>query len=189
MSAHSMPKPKALFLDRDGVVNVDHGYVSKPQDFEFIDGVFSACQRFQQAGYKIVIVTNQSGIGRGYYSEADFNQLTEWMVQAFKSHQVDISAVYFCPHHPTNAKPEYLQECDCRKPEPGMLLQAIAEFGIDPNSSIMVGDKSSDMLAAASAGIGNKYLVKSGQCFAKQVEKLADGVFDDLASVAESLLS
>ena len=188
MSLQTVTKAKALFLDRDGVVNVDHGYVSQPQDFEFIPGVFSACQRFQQAGYKIVIVTNQSGIGRGYYSETDFNQLTKWMIQEFKSHHVDISAVYFCPHHPTNAAPEYLQECDCRKPKPGMLLQAISQLGIDPNSSIMIGDKSSDMLAATSAGVGCKYLVKSGQRFTEQVEQLADGVFDDLASAAKSLL-
>ena len=109
---------KALFLDRDGVVNVDHGYVSKPEQFEFIDGVFEATKWFQQQGFEIVIVTNQSGIGRGYYDEKTFNELTRWMKGEFAKHEVQIADVQFCPHHPTNAQPEYLKACDCRKPEP-----------------------------------------------------------------------
>jgi len=180
---------KTLFLDRDGVVNVDHGYVSQPKDFEFIDGVFSACKQFQDAGYKIVIITNQSGIGRGYYSEQDFAELTTWMVEQFKKYGVDILAVYYCPHHPVKANAPYLQECDCRKPQPGMLLQAINEHKLSPNSSIMIGDKASDMQAASAAGIQHKYLVSSGQSFSSETEKLADKVFADLPAAASALLS
>lgn len=174
---------KALFLDRDGVVNVDHGYVSKPEQFEFIDGVFEATKWFQQQGYEIVIVTNQSGIGRGYYDEKTFNELTRWMKGEFAKHEVHIADVQFCPHHPTNAQPEYLKACDCRKPEPGMLLTAAKKLNIDMTKSIMIGDKGSDMKAARSASVQFKYLVESGQTFSDQDKELADGVFPNLHSV------
>ena len=93
------PVVKAAFLDRDGVINVDHGYVSTTDQFEFIDGVFAACRHLQQQGYLLIVVTNQSGIGRGYYSEAQFWQLTDWMKQQFAANSVDITDVFFCPHH------------------------------------------------------------------------------------------
>lgn len=179
---------KTLFLDRDGVVNVDHGYVSKPKDFEFIDGVFSACKQFQDAGFQIVIVTNQSGIGRGYYSEQDFHALTKWMVAEFKNNGVDILAVYYCPHHPVKANAPYLKQCDCRKPKPGMLLKAINEHSLNPDLSIMIGDKASDMQAAIGAGVKHKYLVNSGQAFSSETEQLADKVFQDLPAAAKSIL-
>ena len=102
-----MPKTemqKAVFLDRDGVINLDHGYVYQPEQFEFIDGVFEACRHFQSQGYLLIIVTNQSGIGRGFYSEASFASLTRWMQQTFVQHGVDVAGVYYCPHHPTQAK-------------------------------------------------------------------------------------
>lgn len=171
---------KALFLDRDGVVNVDHGYVFKNEEFEFIDGVFSTCKAFYEAGYKIIIVTNQSGIGRGYYSEADFLALTEWMKAQFSAHNVQVTDVYFCPHHPKNALPAYLTNCDCRKPAPGMLLQGIQEHHIDPTRSIMVGDKLGDMQAAISANIRTKVLVRSGQTFDDKAVKSADYVCDSI---------
>lgn len=173
-------KQKALFLDRDGVVNVDHGYVHESANFEFIDGVFSTCKVFFDAGYKIIIVTNQSGIGRGYYSEDDFLLLTEWMKEQFRSHQVNISDVYFCPHHPNKALPAYLKQCDCRKPAPGMLLEGINAHNIDPQKSIMVGDKLSDMQAARRAGIAVKVLVQSGQTLDDDAKQYADLVIDSI---------
>jgi D-glycero-D-manno-heptose 1,7-bisphosphate phosphatase len=188
MASSAKPFSKTLFLDRDGVVNVDHGYVSQPKDFEFIDGVFSACKQFQDAGYKIVIITNQSGIGRGYYSEQDFAKLTDWMVEQFKNNAVDILAVYYCPHHPVKANAPYLIDCDCRKPQPGMLLQAINEHNLNPNTSIMIGDKASDMQAATAAGIQRKFLVSSGQLFNDEAKALADDVFTDLTDVASTIL-
>jgi len=180
---------KALFLDRDGVVNVDHGYLYQAEEFEFIDGVFDACQRFQQAGYQIVIVTNQSGIGRGYYSEQDFHQLTEWMVTQFKQQGINILDVMYCPHHPEKANPAYLKECECRKPAPGMLLEAIDKHNLDPKMSIMVGDKTSDMQAAINANLGSQFLVETGKTITEQGRELADAVYSDLKQLSEAILS
>lgn len=171
---------KAVFLDRDGVINHDHAYVSKIEDFEFIDGVFDACQQFIEQGFIIIVVTNQSGIGRGYYSEQDFNLLTNWMKSEFNKHQIPITEVYFCPHHPKKALPEYLKECDCRKPMPGMLNQAIKQFDIDVSQSIMVGDKISDLQAAQAAGIKTKILVKSGKPVTDEGKEIADEVWQTL---------
>lgn len=179
---------KALFLDRDGVVNVDHGYIYQAEQFEFIDGVFEACQAFQNAGFDIVIVTNQSGIGRGYYTEQDFHKLTEWMVNEFSQQGIKILDVMFCPHHPEKAIPEYLQNCDCRKPAPGMLLEAIVKHNIDPKSSIIVGDKDSDIKAGINAQLGHQILVQTGKTISEHGETKADAVLSDLLAVAKHFL-
>ncbi|AUL73533.1 D-glycero-beta-D-manno-heptose 1,7-bisphosphate 7-phosphatase [Pseudoalteromonas sp. 13-15] len=178
---------KALFLDRDGVVNVDHGYVYQNENFEFIKGIFSTCKTFFDAGYKIIVVTNQSGIGRGYYTEAEFKVLTQWMKTQFSHHDIKIADVYFCPHHPKKALPEYLKQCDCRKPAPGMLLQGIKEHNIDPEQSIMVGDKLSDMQAAQKAGIATRVLVRSGQSFDESAKQHADLVIDSIDDLTKRL--
>ncbi|MGO2010939.1 MAG: D-glycero-beta-D-manno-heptose 1,7-bisphosphate 7-phosphatase [Pseudoalteromonas sp.] len=180
---------KALFLDRDGVVNIDHGYVYQPDKFEFVPGVFSACKAFVEAGFKLIIVTNQSGIGRGYYTEADFHALTKWMISEFVKNDVPVTDVYFCPHHPKKALPEYLQDCDCRKPAPGMLYQGIKEHNINPALSIMVGDKLSDMQAASAANIATRVLVRTGQSFDEHTVKVADYIFDSLADLPTILSS
>jgi len=179
---------KALFLDRDGVVNIDHGYVYQPDKFEFVLGVFAACKAFVDAGFKLIIVTNQSGIGRGYYNETDFHDLTKWMINEFAKNSVHVTGVYFCPHHPKKALPEYLTECDCRKPAPGMLYQGIEEHNINPDLSIMVGDKLSDMQAASNANIATKVLVRSGQALDTQAVEEADHVCDSLADLPAILL-
>ena len=173
-------KNKALFLDRDGVVNIDHGYVYQSEKFEFIDGVFSTCKAFYDVGYKIIIVTNQSGIGRGYYTEDDFLALTQWMKTQFSKHNIKITDVYFCPHHPKKAQVQYLKQCQCRKPAPGMLLQAMQEHNIDPSSSVMVGDKLSDIQAAQKAAISTRVLVRSGQQFDENAKQYADLVIDSI---------
>lgn len=154
---------KAFFLDRDGVINVDHGYVSSPEQFEFIADVFDACKEIQNAGYKIVIITNQSGIGRGYYTESQFNVLTTWMVGEFEANKIEVAGVYFCPHHPEKGLGEYLKKCDCRKPEPGMLLQAAEELNIDCSESFMIGDKPSDIEVGNNAGVKHSVLVSTGK--------------------------
>lgn len=170
-------KRKAAFLDRDGVINIDHGYVSSPEQFEFIDGVFDACRHLQQQGYLLIVVTNQSGIGRGYYNEQQFHALTDWMKAQFESHGVTITDVFFCPHHPVNAKPPYQTNCNCRKPAPGMLLQAIEKYQIDPGQSLMLGDKKADMQAAKAAGVKRKILVLSGQSLTEEDKASADEIW------------
>jgi D-glycero-D-manno-heptose 1,7-bisphosphate phosphatase len=148
-----MTKP-ALFLDRDGVINVDHGYVYRPEDVEFINGIFELVVAANEAGYMVVVVTNQAGIGRGYYSEAQFHALTAWMKARFSEQGGHLDAVYFCPFHPEHGIGEYRRESDCRKPAPGMLLQAWRELNIDLANSILVGDKATDMMAGQAAGVG-----------------------------------
>ena len=144
---------KALFLDRDGVINIEKDYLYEIEDFEFIEGIFSLCNYYQELGYIIIIVTNQSGIARKYYSEEDFNKLSTWMVTEFKKNNIEIKKVYFCPHHP-----DISGECFCRKPNPGMLLDASAEFDIDLKNSIIVGDKERDIEAGINAGLNETYL-------------------------------
>lgn len=147
-----MKKP-ALFLDRDGVINVDHAYVHRKEDFHFVDGIFELVAAATKAGYLVVIVTNQAGIGRGYYTEADFYSLMDWMREQFALRGGRIDAVYFCPYHPEHGIGEYRKESERRKPAPGMLLEAAADLNIDLANSIMVGDKASDMEAARAAGL------------------------------------
>ncbi|SET89417.1 D-glycero-beta-D-manno-heptose 1,7-bisphosphate 7-phosphatase [Thalassotalea agarivorans] len=152
---------KALFLDRDGIVNIDKGYVHNIADIEFVEGIFALCKKAYQQGYKIIMVTNQSGIGRGYYSEDDFTALTEWIHAAFAQKGIEVSATYFCPHHPTKGKGKYLTSCECRKPAPGMLIQAKEQNNIDFLQSIYIGDKDSDMEAAQKVGIEKRYLLRT----------------------------
>ena len=137
---------KAVFLDRDGVINVDKSYVYKQEDFEFCEGVFEALQHFKRLGYLLIIVTNQSGIGRGYYREEDFQSLSAWMKQEFLHVNIVIDAIYHCPHAPEVG-------CECRKPKSGMFQEAIRDFDIDVRASWMIGDKQSDIEAALGAGI------------------------------------
>ena len=145
---------KCLFLDRDGVINRDVGYAGQPQDIEFIPGIFQLCQTAADQGYLLIIITNQSGIARGYYSEQDFAALCRWFEQQFTEQGVVITATYHCPHHPDITGP-----CDCRKPAPGMLHRAISEHRIEPLQSLMLGDKASDMQAAEQAGISQRLLL------------------------------
>jgi len=153
---------KALFLDRDGVINKEKDYLYKIEDFEFIDGVFDSCRYFQEQGYIIIIITNQSGIAREYYSDEDFNTLTHWMIEQFAKGGIKITKLYYCPHHPNISG-----ECDCRKPHSGMILKAQEEWNIDLSKSILVGDKRSDIEAGQNAGIKHCYLVATGQDISK----------------------
>lgn len=150
---------RALFLDRDGIINIDHGYVYQPEKFEFVDGIFDVCLHAQQLGLQIIVITNQSGIARGMYSEEDFLTLTKWMNEQFSKHKVVITDVFFCPHHPTKGNNPYKVQCKCRKPEPGMILDAAKKHNIDLTNSIFIGDKISDLIAADNAGIPNRILV------------------------------
>ncbi|MEM6051232.1 D-glycero-beta-D-manno-heptose 1,7-bisphosphate 7-phosphatase [Erwinia sp. P7711] len=176
-------KVPAIFLDRDGTMNVDHGYVHEIDNFQFIDGVIEAMQELKKMGYALVMVTNQSGIARGMFSEDTFMKLTEWMDWSLADRDIDLDGIYFCPHHPEAVVEEYRQQCDCRKPEPGMLLAAEKELNIDMAASYMVGDKIDDMLAGKAAGVGTKVLVRSGKPVTEEGEKAADWVINSLADL------
>jgi len=144
---------KVLFLDRDGVINVEKDYLYKIEDFEFIDGIIDLCKHYESNGFIILVVTNQSGIARNYYTQADFSLLTYWMIGKFASFGVNISQVYHCPHHPSISG-----ECNCRKPKSGMLLEAAKHFDIDFKNSIIIGDKERDIEAGLNVGITESYL-------------------------------
>ncbi len=148
-------KRKALFLDRDGTINIEKNYIYKIEDFEFIDGIFELIKEYQEKGFLIFIITNQAGIARKLYSVADYEKLTNWMLTQFRRKGIEITKTYYCPHHP-----EITGDCNCRKPKPGMILQAIDEFHINPAQSVLIGDKKSDILAGENAGIGENLYIQ-----------------------------
>ena len=145
---------KTIFLDRDGVINKEVNYLNKIDDFEFIDGIFDVCLYFQNLGYEIIIVTNQSGIYRGYYSEDDYQKVTQWMLTQFANENINILDIFHCPHGPDST-------CNCRKPKPGMFISAKNRHNIDMKNSWMIGDNNTDVIAANAAGIDNTILVRS----------------------------
>ena len=146
---------KTIFLDRDGVINKEVRYLYRLSSFEFIDGIFETCLYFQKLGYEIVIVTNQSGIARGYYNENDYQKLTEWMLNQFNNNGIKILDTFYCLHGPE-------ENCECRKPKPGMFIEAKDKYNIRMKDSWMIGDKETDIKAANLAGINNTILVRSG---------------------------
>ncbi|BCD62727.1 D-glycero-D-manno-heptose 1,7-bisphosphate phosphatase [Nitratiruptor sp. YY08-26] len=143
---------RALFLDRDGVINEDTGYVGKIENFHFIDGVFEALKKAQKRGFLLIVITNQSGIGRGYYTLQDFQELSNYMVEELRKRGIEITDIFFCPHAPE-------ENCSCRKPKPAMILEAAKKHNIDLQRSFMVGDKQSDIEAARNAGVGKAILL------------------------------
>ncbi|TAM01267.1 MAG: D-glycero-beta-D-manno-heptose 1,7-bisphosphate 7-phosphatase [Paraburkholderia sp.] len=149
---------RALFLDRDGVINVDIGYLHRAEDCVFVPGIFELVREARKAGYDVFVVTNQAGIARGYYSEETFAAFTKWMLEQFAAQGAPITQVYYCPHHPSAGIGEYGVVCECRKPAPGMLLRAATEHHIDLGRSVMVGDSLTDMQAAKAAKVGEYYL-------------------------------
>ena len=176
----------ALFLDRDGVINLDHGYVVKPQDFEFVDGIFDLCRAAKKRGYWVFVVTNQAGIGRGYYSERDFLSLTDWMCVKFAAEGADIDKVYFCPTHPEFGLGRYKVVSPFRKPGPGMIRQAAREFDAYLSGSILVGDRESDIAAGIAAGVGCNVLYCRPPA-AYPAATAASQVVDSLADVISLL--
>ena len=153
------PAPRrALFLDRDGVININHGYVHAPEQTDWVPGIFELVANAHARGYLPVVVTNQAGIGRGLYDEAAFLGYTAWMHAQFAARGTLLLATFWCPHHPDEGLGEYGVDCDCRKPRPGMLLRAIERFDIDPSRSLMIGDKQGDLDAAAAAGVPARLL-------------------------------
>lgn len=159
----SAPVPRrALFLDRDGVVNVDHAYVHRPEDTDWLPGIFALVRDATAAGYLPIVVTNQAGIARGLYDENVFRRYTAWMHAEFANRGAPLLATYHCPHHPTAGVGALRVLCACRKPQPGMLLRAIEDFQLDPGASVLLGDKPSDLAAAGAARVERAFLVKDG---------------------------
>jgi D-glycero-D-manno-heptose 1,7-bisphosphate phosphatase len=153
-------KHRALFLDRDGVINVDRHYVCTQDEFEFVDGIFELCTKANRLGYLLIVVTNQAGIGRGYYTDEQFRQLTEWMRGVFRDRGAPLCAVYHCPYHPEHGVGAYKRDSTRRKPQPGMILQAAAEFDIDLERSTLLGDRETDVQAGVAAGVGCNLLYR-----------------------------
>lgn len=154
-----MSSRPALFLDRDGVINEDLDYVHRIVDFRFRDGIFELCGTAQARGMALVVVTNQAGIGRGLYAEADFRTLTDWMLARFAERGIRFAGVEHCPDHPAHGLGPYRRENPRRKPGPGMILDASATHGLDPARSVMLGDRATDMQAAVAAGVGMRILL------------------------------
>lgn len=146
------PRP-ALFLDRDGVINIDRGYVSRIADFEFIEGAADAIAAFNKRGWYVFVVTNQSGIARNYYTEDDMHALHDWMQARLAEHGAHIDRVYYCPFHEEGENPRYRKDSFDRKPKPGMLLRAMSDFSVKREASFLIGDKEADIEAARAAGV------------------------------------
>ncbi len=178
------PRP-GLILDRDGVVNEDCGYLWRVADCRFVTGIFAMTREFARRGFAVVIATNQAGIARGYYGESDFHTLMDWMRAEFRRHDVTIDAVYHCPYHPTEGIGDYRRTSAWRKPEPGMLLQAARDFGLDLARSWCVGDKATDIEAGRAAGVGTLVLHDPAQ---RETQRRGDHwVVPDLAAVTRLL--
>lgn len=178
--------PRALFLDRDGVINEDTGYVGSKEAFRFLPGIFDLCRIGRERGYLPIVITNQAGIGRGYYTEWDFSRLTTWMLGQFEQQGCPLAAVYYCPFHPRFGIGQYLRDSEDRKPKPGMILRARDDFGLDLSASVFLGDKESDLQAARAAGVGVKILLAHASA-GQAVPADADHVVHALAEVAPLL--
>lgn len=177
----------AVFLDRDGTINEEKEYLFRPEDFSFIPGAPEAIRLLKEAGFLVIVVTNQSGIGRGYYDEEAVRRLHRHMDGELSRYGASVDGYYFCPHHPDHGSGEYLKDCACRKPLPGMLLEAVRDFSIDISSSFIIGDKRADLEAGSAAGC-RPLLVRTG--YGKEEEKhLPESVpvYDDLLAAARAI--
>ncbi len=178
---------RAVFLDRDGTINIEKEYLYKISDFEFIPGAAEAVQVFNRAGIMVVVVTNQSGIARGFYTEDDVENLHRHISLLLKSHGAYIDAWLYCPHHP-DGRGSYALPCSCRKPLPGMLREAAKRYDIDLKISAMIGDKRADIQAGKAAGC-RTILVRTG--YGACEEPYVDPetiICDDLLSAAKLLI-
>ncbi len=176
---------KASFLDRDGTINVEKYYLYRKEDFEFLPGVIEALKKLQEAGYLLLIITNQSGIGRGYYSENDFEKLNNWMIDYLKDRGITITSVYYCPHLPDAIIPQYKKKCNCRKPQLGMFKQAVEDYNIDLCQSYAIGDKMRDCSICFESECKGFLIGDNEAC--DILQKVKDGVYNNI-QYATSLL-
>jgi D-glycero-D-manno-heptose 1,7-bisphosphate phosphatase len=180
---------RAAFIDRDGVLNEEREFVHRNEDFVLVPGAIEALRALQDAGYALVIITNQSGIARGLYTEADYLAFTAQMRARLEAEGVRLDAVEHCPHLPDAPVARYRLDCDCRKPRPGMLTRAIRALDIDPQASFLVGDRLSDLEAGRAAGVGRCFLVRTGYSLSEAAVIGADGVYDDLLACVTAVLA
>ena len=178
---------KAVFLDRDGVINKDKAYVYRWEDFEFAPGSIDGLKKLQEAGYALVIITNQSGLARGYYSKDQYYALNKKLSEHLLGHGVILDGIYHCPHHPMSTLPDLAVVCECRKPKPGLILKAAHEMGLSLSNSVLIGDKTSDILAARSAGVGRAYSVDSYNIGIATKAEGSDGHFPSLLDCSSYL--
>ena len=151
-------RQRAVFFDRDGTLNIDIHYLHDPKDFTWTPDAKEAIRYANEHGYLAIVITNQSGVARGYYPESDILRVHDWMNQELQPIGAHLDAIYYCPHHPDGTVPAYAKKCDCRKPAPGLVLRAIADFDIDPEASLFLGDSDKDVACAENAGVrGIKY--------------------------------
>jgi D-glycero-D-manno-heptose 1,7-bisphosphate phosphatase len=181
-------RSKAAFLDRDGVINKDKAYVGHWEDFEFLPGAIEGMRLLQESGYSLVVVSNQSGLARGYYSQAQYQALTKQMLAALSKQGVKLAGVYHCPHHPNGVVPELSIICNCRKPGPELILQASRELNLSLQDSLLIGDQPSDIQAARAAGLAKAYAVSSYNVKFSAEPIQADGHFENLLACAKHLV-
>lgn len=174
---------KVAFLDRDGVINKDVNYLYKIEDFVYVPKAIIGMKKLQLLGYKLIIITNQAGIARGYYNENDYNILTDWMKNDLKNKGVCLLDVFHCPHHPDGVVKSLSISCNCRKPGIGMLQKASLKYSFDITSSILIGDKISDINAGLSYGIRNNFLVTTGKTSIGDYNNIP--IFDSISDVSD----
>lgn len=182
-------KPKAAFIDRDGVINEERDYVHCIEDFMLIPGVVEGLTLLRSAGYLLIVVTNQAGIARGYYDQAAMEHLHDYLRRLLSERGVTLDAIYFCPHHPQGSVSGLDIECNCRKPAPGMLLQAMQDFDLDLSASVLIGDKHSDVQAGKRSGVGRTVIVESGHQVGLAARAEADFIAENLLAAARMLTS
>ncbi len=183
-----MASNRAVFLDRDGTINVEREFLHRSEEFHFIPGAAQAIKLLKDAGFRVIVVTNQSGIARGYFDEAAVNRLHRYIDGELSRFGAAIDAYYFCPHHPEYSSDDKGKACGCRKPLPGMLLQAAADFSLDLPASFIIGDKLADVQAGLNAGC-QPILVRTGYGAVEAARLPADvPVYDDLLEAVKAIV-
>lgn len=183
---------KAIFLDRDGTINEEMGYINHISRFRIFDFVFPAIRLFNKAGFKVIVITNQSGVARGYFSELLVKEIHSRLIKSAKENDAQIDGIYYCPHHKDGTIAEYKKECDCRKPKPGMLKKAMQDFSIEPDQSFMIGDRYKDMQFAFNNGL-QTIMVMTGYGLGEYTyqrnswEKEPDYICDNLLLAAQKI--
>lgn len=176
-------KDKAVFLDRDGTINKEVNYLYRKDDFEFIPSAPEAIKLFHDLGYKVIVITNQAGVARGFYGENDVKILHDYIDYLLDREGTYIDAYYYCPHHPEGIVNNYSFYCNCRKPQIGMIEKVLKDYDIDLVNSIFIGDKEIDIQTGKSAGVGRCFLVKSGHLVDEENTE-ADALFNDIFEIA-----